>query len=140
MSVIYDNVEYDLISQPKYTGYKPSRVAPKVRFQATAGYVQQREQYPNPQKKILIELEKLTDAENNLLTAFLDYIKSKTFYFILPTSLKPRPDGKIYPVGILCRIIDNEIPEEPTNPGFLWKRSLTLESIGPEVTGTPPDE
>jgi hypothetical protein len=139
MSVVYDNVEYDFPITP-FGGYKPVRIAPKVRFQAVAGYAQQREQYPSATKKIVLDFELLTDAENNLLTAFIDYYKSEAFWYVLPTSLQAHPDGKIYPVGIWCRIIDDEIPEEPTGPGYLWHRKITLESIGPEVIGTPPDE
>jgi hypothetical protein len=140
LSIVLDNVEYDFVSPPPYNGYKPVRVAPKVRFQAVAGYAQQREQYPNAIKKIQIDFKMQLDAENNLLSAFIDQYKSEPFWYVLPTSLKPRPDGKIYPIGIWCRIIDDEIPEEPTGSGYFWHRKITLESIGPEVIGTPPDE
>lgn len=139
MSGILNNIEYELPIIP-FGGYKVTKAMPKVRLRTSAGYIQQREQYPTAQYKIQIEFEMLTDAEKNLLAAFIAEYKAKTFYFILPTSLKPRPNGKIYPIGLLCLITSDEMSEDPVDPGFLWKCSLTLESIGPEVIGTPPNE
>ncbi|HBE44277.1 MAG TPA: hypothetical protein DDW17_02180 [Deltaproteobacteria bacterium] len=139
MSGVLDNIEYELPIIP-FGGYKVTKVMPKVRLRTPAGYIQQREQSPTVQYKIQIEFEMLTDAEKNLLAAFIDEYKSETFYFIFPTSMKPKPDGKIYPIGILCLITSDEMAEDPKHPGFLWTCSLTFESMGSEVVGTPPTD
>lgn len=132
--VIYDNQTYALI-HAQFGGYKPSIIAPKIRFQATAGYVHQRERYPAPSRRIELEIPLMTQAEYNMLRAWLEHIGSGSFWYVLPTSLAPRPDGQIIPRGILCRVIDEEIPDEPLfpNDGFCWRVKITLESIGPEV-------
>lgn len=61
MSAVFENIEYDLIPAPQ-GGYKPTIVSPKVRFQATAGYVHQRDRYPARNKKIVIEWPDMTAA------------------------------------------------------------------------------
>jgi len=134
MSVVYDNQNYDLIPA-QYGGYKPSIITPKIRFQATAGYVHQRDRYPAAGRKIVMEVNIMTQGEYNMLRAWLDEVGSDAFWYVLPTSLAPRPDGQIIPRGILCRIIDEEIPDDPIfpNDGYCWHARITLESIGPEV-------
>jgi hypothetical protein len=134
MSVVYDNIEYDLISAPQ-GGYKPTIVSPKIRFQATAGYVHQRDRYPTRGKKIVIEWSNMPAAEYEMLLAWLDEAGSNTFWYVLPTSLEPRPDGQVIPRAILARIIDEEIPEDPVEygDGYLYHARITLESVGPEV-------
>ena len=134
MGGVYDNIEYDLIPAPQ-GGYKPTIISPKVRFQATAGYVHQRDRYPARNKKIVIEWPAMSAAEFEMLGAWLDAVGSDTFWYVLPTSLEPRPDGQVIPRGILCRIIDEEIPEDPVEygDGYLYHARITLESIGPEV-------
>ena len=133
MSVVLDNREYDLIPNPGYGKYQPKRKSPKIRFQADAGYVHQRDQFPSATRPIEIEMELMSDAERNMLMAWIDYKKSGTFWYVLPESLKPRPDGRIIPTGILCRIVDDEITDEPEHCGY-WKAKITLESIGAPVT------
>jgi hypothetical protein len=134
MSGVYENTEYDLISAPM-GGYKPMIVSPKVRFQATAGYVHQRDRYPARGKKIVIESPNMSQGEYNMQRAWIDYIGSETFWYVLPTSLEPRPDGQVIPRAILARIIDEEIPEDPVEygDGYIYHTRITLESIGPEV-------
>lgn len=134
MSAVYENIEYDLIPNP-LGGYKPTIDSPKVRFQAVAGYVHQRDRYPARTKKIVIEWPSMHAAEYAMLLAWLDHVGSDAFWYVLPTSLEPRPDGQVIPRGILCRIIDEKIPEDPVEygDGYLYHARITLESIGPEV-------
>lgn len=134
MSAVLDNLVYDLIPA-QFGGYKPTIVAPKIRFQAAAGYVHQRERYPALGRKIVLETNITSQGEYNMIRAWLDYVGSDSFWYVLPTSLSPRPDGQVIPRGILCRIIDEEIPDDPIfpNDGFYWHVRITLESIGPEV-------
>ncbi len=140
MPVDMDNVWYDLLPHPDYEGYQPVRISPKVRFQAEAGYVQQRNRYPSDTKKITCEWKIMSEAEYNLLMAWIEEKGSDAFWFVLPESLSTRPDGTTIPKGIWCRIIDEEIPETPKfhNDGFWRNVKVTLESIGPAVEGTAP--
>lgn len=134
MSAVFNNQLFDLIPA-QFSGYKPSLLTPKVRFQATAGYVHQRDRYPSLGRKVVLETFITTQGEYNMIRAWIDYVGSASFWYVLPTSLAPRPDGQVIPRGILCRIIDEEIPDEPVfpNDGFCWRVRITLESIGPEV-------
>lgn len=140
MPVVIDDVAYEFVPPPEYGGYQPVRIAPKVRFQAESGYVHQRERYVNTRKRITIEWKLLSEAEYNMLIAWIEYKKSSTFWYVLPESLSPRPSGAIIPKGILCRIVDEEIPETPQfyNDGYYRNVKITLESIGPEVEGIDP--
>jgi len=140
MAVDIDDVYYDFVPPPEYGGYSPVRLAPKVRFQAEAGYIQQRERFANTQKRITIEWKHLSESEYNMLVAWIEYKKSSAFWFVLPESLSPRPSGATIPKGIWCRIVDEEIPEAPQfyNDGYYRNVKITLESIGPEVEGTEP--
>jgi len=134
MSAVYSNIEYDLIPAHQ-GGFKSMIIAPKIRFQSTSGYVHQRNRYPARYKKIVHEWPAMTAAEYEMLLAWLDEVGSDAFWFVLPTSLEPRPDGQIIPRAILARIIDEEIPEDPVEygDGYLYHARITLESIGPEV-------
>jgi len=140
MPVNINDIYYDLVPFQEYGGYQPVRVAPKVRFQAEAGYAQQRERFVVTQKRITLEWRLLSEAEYNMLIAWIEYKKSSAFWFVLPESLSPRPSGVVIPKGIWCRIIDDKIPETPQlyNDGFYRSVKITLESIGPEVEGTDP--
>jgi hypothetical protein len=132
MSVVVDNVEYDFIVNPAYGKYLPSIQSPKVTFTAENGYTHQREAYSVHTKKIGLEWDMLTEPEFNMLKAFIEYIGSESFWYVIPTSLRPRPDGNIVPKGVLCRISDTEIPENPSGPANYWHCKITLESIGGE--------
>ena len=134
MSVILDNVEYDFIQHPNFSDYLPVLQVPKVKFVAEKGYAHQREAYPVPAKKISLEWSLLPAAQFNLLKAWIIYIGSDSFWYVMPTSLKPTPNGSIVPKAILCRITDEEIPEDPTIYGtaYFYHIKITLESIGGE--------
>lgn len=134
MPAAFENQYYDLI-EADFGGYKQSIVAPKIRFQAAAGYVHQRERYPAQARKIVIESARATEGERNMMRAWLVYMGSGTFWYVLPASLAPRPDGQVIPRGVLCRVIDEEIPDEPVGygDGPYYHLRVTLESIGGEV-------
>ena len=115
------------------SGYTPARQAPKIKFQAAAGYSQQREAFPAQGIKTKIEITMATQAEYNMWTGWIESVKSDAFWFICPESLVPRPDGQIIPRACYGRITDDEIPEAPRFPstgGFTWKFSFTFQSIG----------
>ncbi len=139
MSVLYDGEYYDFLPPPPFGGYKRYRVSPKIKFQADGGYLHQQDRYPDPQVKVELEITSVSAAGRNLIEAFLDEIRSTTFWYVLPESLVPRPDGTIRPVGILARVTGDEIDESPTKPGQFTIK-LVLTSQGPAVTGTAPTE
>jgi hypothetical protein len=128
-SVVIDDVAYAFIPNPKIGDYKPVRLTPKVTFISDAGYRQQREAAPYSRMRIPLEWTRLTDAERNMLMAWIEYIKSETFLFVLPLTLRPRPSGEIIPEFILARIIDEEIPDEPSTSSGLWHVKITLEQV-----------
>ena len=128
MSVVIDNLEFDLLPSPSYAGYAPTRKAPKIKFEAESGYTHQRERWPFARRSWPLEWPVLTTAEKNTLENFLDYIKSTSFVFVPPDSLWPRPDGTILPEIHLCRVTDEDIVIKPISYGF-WSAKITVEDL-----------
>ena len=127
-------VVYDMLPDPTIGDYAPKILDPKLTFKSDGGYSHQRNQLPSQCYRIPWSNDRLTTPQRTFLVEWLKYIKSKTFWYVLPTSRLPQADGVIYPQGLLCRVVDAEIPDEPTANG-LWKMSITMESIGPVQGG-----
>ena len=128
MPVVIDNIEYDILPSPSYGNYAPVRKAPKVKFQAEAGYTHQRDRWPNARRSYPLEWLLLTTPEKNTLDNWLDYIQSKSFYFVPPDSAWPRPDGSIVPEIHLVRVVDEETIIKPISYGF-WTAKITVEDL-----------
>ena len=130
MSVVIDNQEFDLLSSPSLGSYAPARKAPKVKFQAAAGYTHQRERYPSARRSFPMEWPLMTLAQKNMLENWLDFIGSQSFYFIDPQSLLPRPDGSIVPAIYLCRVVDEETVIKPHPRAFRrFSAKITVEEL-----------
>lgn len=130
MPVVIDNQTYDLLPSPSQSSYAPSRKAPKVKFQAEAGYTHQRERYPFARRSFPMEWPLMTLAQKNLLEKWLDYIGSESFYFVDPQSLLPRPDGSIVPAIHLCRVVDEETVIKPHPRAFRrFTAKITVEEL-----------
>lgn len=124
-----DGVYYDVIQQPEYGNYKPVRMTPKVSFQSDGGYRHQRNQWTRTRKRFEMEWRYLTEAEYNTLITFIETQGSDTFYFVDPVSLWGDPTtGVITPVGYTVRILDSEMPEDPTVCKYRHFK-ITLEEI-----------
>ncbi len=129
MTIAIDNRSYDLLPSPSWGNYVPTRKAPKIKFQATAGYSHQRERWPSARYSYPLEWALLTVSETNMLEDWIEYIGSSTFYFVPPESLWPRgADGSVAPIIRLGRIVDDEIAIKPVAYGFFTAK-LTIEEV-----------
>ena len=130
MPVTIDNQEFDLLPAPSLSSYAPIRKAPKVKFQAEAGYTHQRERYPFARRSYPLEWGILTLAQKNLLEAWLDDIGSAAFYFVPPESLLPRPNGVVVPEVRLVRVVDEETVIKPHPRAFRrFTAKITVEEL-----------
>jgi hypothetical protein len=121
---------FDLLPAPTLASYAPVRKAPKVKFQAEAGYTHQRERYPSARRTIPYEWTMLTLDQKNLLEAWLDDTGSKAFYFVTYESLIPLADGSVVPELRLGRIIDEETVIKPNPRAFgRWAGKFTIEEV-----------
>lgn len=130
--IVIDNTEYELLPPPEFSKYKITKLTPKIKFESEGGYFHQREKFSTSMYKIEVGSENISDAQKEYLDTFISYIGSDTFWYIVPTSMTPKSDGKVYPIGFLCKIVNEEIINSPTNPNY-WNFSLELRSIGEPI-------
>lgn len=128
MSVIIDNLSYELLPDPVRNGYAPTRMAPKISFTSRGGYKEQREAYPAAQWRYVYAMGIVTDAERNTVLASMDALGSDAFWFLVPESVTPRPDGTIVPDWRWVRFVDEETQVKPVAYGY-WDITVTLEEV-----------
>jgi hypothetical protein len=129
--VVIDNTVFDILPPPSWSGYKPTRKAPKVKFQAEAGYTHQRERWPNARFSYELgwdERSLLTTAQRNTLVNLLDNIGSSTFLYVVPESLWPLADGTVTPEIRIVRVVDESLDIKPYSPGFFTAK-ITIEEL-----------
>lgn len=124
MPVIVQDEVFEILPSPAW-GSPQKRRAPKIRFQAAAGYVHQRERYSHARTVYPLKWPLLTEAEKNTLENWLDNTKSDTFWLVPPTGLWSGLDA---PVIKLCRVTDDEITFTPISYGY-WSVDITVEEV-----------
>lgn len=128
MDTIIDGITYDWIPEPQIGDYKPTRKAPKTVFTSEGGYSHQRETWPRARKSYSLVNGYITTAQKDALEAFLDYVKSTAFYYLIPTS---DPED---PTAIYVRVTSADIPMYPSARrsvlgDWLWHCEVTVEEV-----------
>lgn len=113
MPVIVQDVIFDMLPAPSIGGYGFTRKAPKITFEAEAGYKHQREKWPFSRRKYTIDWKALTQAQLNMLMVWLDDTGSQTFYFTPPESSWKGNSPELR----LCRVTSEEVKVTPITGG-----------------------
>lgn len=115
---------FEILPSPSW-GTPQKRTAPKLRFQAAAGYTHQRERYSHARFNYPLKWPLLTEAEFQTLQNWLDSTGSATFWFLPPTALW---SGIGSATVRLCRIVSDEVSITPVAYG-LYSVEITLEEV-----------
>jgi len=124
MPVIVQEEVFDMLPSPSW-GSPQTRRAPKIRFQAAAGYTHQRERYSHARMIYTLRWPLLLEAEKNTLENWQDSIGSATFWLLPPTALW---SGLGSPTVRLMRLTDDEVKYIPVSYG-VWSVELTVEEV-----------
>jgi hypothetical protein len=124
MPVIVQDEVFDMLPSPDW-GSPQHRKTPRIKFEAAAGYVQQRERYPHSRYKYPLKWSRLAEAEKNILENWLDQVKSNAFWIIPPTGLWSGLGGITIKY---CRVSDDEVIFTPLAYGQ-WSVEITVEEV-----------
>lgn len=106
MPVIVQDEIFDILPAPTVMELK--RRAPKIKFEAAAGYEHQRERYSHARRSYGLRFL-CNQAQLNTLDNWLDMTKSATFWWLPPEAVWKSPTA---PTIRLMRITSEEIPYE----------------------------
>lgn len=120
--------------------YYTTVVDPKVRSETEkSGVAQQRRKYGHPMFKYVLEWNKLSLTNLNLLKIWVEERGSSIFWFVVPhTLIIPDENGDIVPKSMYCRIIDEELPEDQVDLDC-YHYILTFESAEEPMTSCEDD-